>query len=393
MRVGYEPSARAPLDAHGATPEYDPLQFERWLNDVAMLLDRCLAYRREYNDLVGSAVRQALEYDFFNQQKASSEALEKATWVEDLKRAEAVAQGKAAAQFDKDAKAPLASGFAETARGGQSISIQTADSEATRKDLVSTRWKAYIDYQDQLEARHTAPGHPLNFAQRALRVKGLLLEDLKEAASKYHSAAAGIFPIFGFVAPEDYIDSREPLDVFVNTVRTIARDLEKITQNDVSSEWVAEVQGAPSGATLQFAISPPSLKFVRVQGLAVSIDLKNLIEPHGIPNPLLLRASVTVTPWGRSPFTFNNVAMTHPSNPPKFLTGKPFFNWYPDPKTGRFMFSIFAADNIGSSDANLYNWNDRVERIVFRFLIVGQPLPNPKITSSKLEVRRIEEDK
>jgi hypothetical protein len=189
-------------DAHkGETPEYDPLQFERWLNDVGMLLDRCLAYRREYNDLVGSAVRQALEYNLFEMQRDSSEDLEKASWVENLKRAEAAAQANAAAQFEKDPNAPLASGFAETARGAQSISAQTADAEVTRKGLVSTRWQAYIDYQEQLEARHTAPGHPLNFAERGLRVRELLLQDLLEAASKYHSAAAGIYPNlrFGFI--------------------------------------------------------------------------------------------------------------------------------------------------------------------------------------------------
>jgi hypothetical protein len=49
----------------GGTFRFDPVLYESLLSDISAALDRCLTYRREFNDLASSAIRQALEYELF----------------------------------------------------------------------------------------------------------------------------------------------------------------------------------------------------------------------------------------------------------------------------------------------------------------------------------------
>src|SRR5262249_49415155 len=57
---------RSPIQAaNTSTPVYDPYLYESLMADVAKLLDRCLANRRECSDLEAQGVRRALEYDLF----------------------------------------------------------------------------------------------------------------------------------------------------------------------------------------------------------------------------------------------------------------------------------------------------------------------------------------
>jgi hypothetical protein len=44
---------------------YDIYRVEQLLGDMSELLDRCLAYRREYYDLDTQAVKSALDHDLF----------------------------------------------------------------------------------------------------------------------------------------------------------------------------------------------------------------------------------------------------------------------------------------------------------------------------------------
>jgi hypothetical protein len=142
-----------------------------------------------------------------------------------------------------------------------------------------------------------------------------------------------------------------------------------------------------SGLLPMFVAFPRvGLRFVRMQGLGVSMDLKTFA---GIPDPLLLRAKVTVTPFGRSPFIVGNVAITQPGNPARLFTGTSIYNWHPEPKSKVFEFLIEADDEIVSANGFKSKWNDIVDSVVLRLVIVGQTDPNHKLSSSQLEVGRI----
>src|ERR1700749_2981016 len=60
---------------------FDPLQYDIFIDNHSARLDRCLAYRREFFDLAGSAVKQCEEYEQFESQRDILKELELNRWV------------------------------------------------------------------------------------------------------------------------------------------------------------------------------------------------------------------------------------------------------------------------------------------------------------------------
>src|SRR6185503_1274983 len=97
--------------------------------ELSKLVDRCLAYRREYNDLIANAVRQGLEYDLFSKQVDVLVKLDSMSWVEQLRRMEATNQHNAMNEFSADPGSVLARGFGSLASGSEILNTRSAEYE------------------------------------------------------------------------------------------------------------------------------------------------------------------------------------------------------------------------------------------------------------------------
>src|SRR5262245_34370072 len=83
----------------GKIPPWDPYQVDDILVDVSRLLDRCLAYRREVQDIDVLAIKQVLEFDLFKNQLETLRALEIEAPLKDQRDAEKEGQEAAANDF------------------------------------------------------------------------------------------------------------------------------------------------------------------------------------------------------------------------------------------------------------------------------------------------------
>ena len=225
-----------------AISAYNTRQFNNLLQDVATLLDRCLAYRREYQDLAGQALQQAMDYKFFTDQRHVSENLELASWIEDIKQADGKARALAADHFASAAdKDPLAAGFSAMARADQAASEKSVAAETARKALVRDRWGVLTKQQDSLKQMHSLDGHPLNFGDRAARISRFLLEDFKEAGLKAMAAQRGIQDMFGYTPDYSWQHDQHPLDQLVILTRGLIRGLDRSSQTQINFIAYCEV--------------------------------------------------------------------------------------------------------------------------------------------------------
>ena len=223
-----------------AWPEHD---WTALLSSAGRLLDRCLAYRREYQDLQGAVARQVLDYDLFEKQLGNLMALDEAAWQTELRRAEADAQRRAAEQF---ALSPgLGQGFEALASGAAALADSTVAAEEARRGHVRDRWAALVEHQAKLKARHEEPGHVLNFAERARSVLGFLLEYFSEAAEKAVAVHNGLRD--RDVMDEDLRDpvhemaGDNPLDGLVSWVRHTSRNLEQRLLAEVDLDQMLKI--------------------------------------------------------------------------------------------------------------------------------------------------------
>lgn len=271
---------------------YDSQRFEDHLADVSRLLDRVLGYRREYNDLAGAAVRQALEYDLFRKQRTALEALDAAVWLKDLRVLDAQGQQNTAVAFRIDAGAPLSAGFVAASMASQDVSAQAALAEQSRINLVATRWKAFEEYQANLELRHTTPGHPLNFSERAGRIKPLLLDDVFEATAKIFAAAQGIKNVLDvdFGAVHDLNLRTATIDDFVWFTRDLIQQVELATQFEQTTEWLVPGHVDAAG-DWGFRLYQNYFSKARIKAVGLSFSLNNIT---GIPDPAGLRLSAVL---------------------------------------------------------------------------------------------------
>ena len=223
-------------------PAYDCYDVDSWLSDVSGLLDRCLVYRREYNDLQATAIKTALDYDLFLKNLPTSISLEKLEYIADQRKAEVDGQQLTHDAF-QGAGDPLAAGFAAAATGNQTSAQKAYDGEINRTSLVEQKWQAIERYQTNLELQHSDAGNPLNFAGRAMSVAAFLLEDLGEAYDKSRSIEKGIAQVYGIdIGRQDTklpnVNVTGVLDELVHWLRRVIRLVQLVQWKEIEFEHV-----------------------------------------------------------------------------------------------------------------------------------------------------------
>ncbi len=381
-----------PTDARA----YNHRQFDSLLRDVSGLLDRCLAYRREYQELSGEALRQAMDYKFFDDQRQVSEELELAPWIGDLKTVDVTARSLAIAKFDSVAgREPLALGFSALAKAEQAVSEHTVASEATRRTLVARRWGVLARHQDSLKHLHEIEGHPLNFGDRAGRVLGFLKEDFREATLKTLAAQRGINKIFGYDSGYIWANDKHPLDRLVVLTRKLIRAVDRCSQFEFNFVSYQEVhyKGLRDYSLGQMQVNYSVANRLkanadhafRLQGVAARIrcntirsDSSNQADAAFIVNRQMITADISMQSPGQEVFiTLPHVGVIGPE-PQDFYRGpaiQGFCPWNNDPVLDAKSWFVFVSD-LFHPDASIQpgSLDEAVASIVVYFDVVATPV-------------------
>ena len=223
-------------------PLYDPYQIENLIASASSLLDRCLSYRREMYSLEEQAVRRALEYQLYKDQRAAQYAIELSARAETQRLDEKNGQLDAASKFNGVVdKEPLASGFGAISSAAALSLGEAVTAEQERKNNVDIKWKAGDAYQQALEDRHAAPGNALNYSERFDRIRGLLEQDIAVAYQKTKCVSLGAKRIFGVSLSLDAPTQLAYLDILVKYIRDVINLIEQATVSETDFEHVVSL--------------------------------------------------------------------------------------------------------------------------------------------------------
>ena len=226
--------------------------FEQQLSDIADLLRRCAAYRRDFYMTTAAATKQASDYALFLQTLPIYQKIEEAQYITDARGVEAIGYQNSANAFRTGSGAP---------NSGWAIYLDTASksAEATHnglqsaKDLIFKKWSVLREYQDRLQARHTSPGHPLNYTERATRSLKLIRPDFREAylkALRADLAVKNVYSACDVMLPDRKVSAQSlfedlalwhrDMSQFIGRMQEQERDLEIILS--ATSRWPGEMQ-------------------------------------------------------------------------------------------------------------------------------------------------------
>lgn len=321
---------------------YDPYQFDDLLNDVNRLLDRCLVYRREYEDAVAEYARQLLEDELTLQQSSLSEQLEEAIWEEETKQVERDAFSKMGADLSGVASDP---GFQAYATSQSEVAAAGVKARQTRSEIVRKRWFATRLYQGDLRELRQQPGHPLNLRHRAERILSLLVEDFEEALMKADSVADGM-KLIGFdiessfrEEPKDKTVRWEPLDAFVHWARDRAVEVDQLANRESIEEIVVSLNDLKKAKpavnqNIEFSIAKKTHRHELIDAVAFSMNVTPLKDAEGKDvDPQRLSATITLDISSNLPvrrptrsrpnqLSFDDVGIRSAAYPPKYIAGR-----------------------------------------------------------------------
>jgi hypothetical protein len=173
---------------------HEVLLVEPLLADIAALLERGAAYRRELYSLEVNAITSALSFNLGsvtgNIDGQLSKVRNRKEEADILRRA----QAKAASAFG-DSPA-LNKAFRAEAQGQAGAFDVISAREAAAKVLEKERFSNIVSFNDTLLKAIAAPGSGFNFAERYNQIKVLLIEDVQEAYRKALCAEVGLNKIF-----------------------------------------------------------------------------------------------------------------------------------------------------------------------------------------------------
>jgi hypothetical protein len=326
-------------------PPYDPYQVESLTSSTSSLLDRCLTYRREMQDLEEAAVKRAFEYDLFDSQYDEQLVIELAAHQLMQRQLEQKGHLDAADKFSAASSGTpperTAEGFAVLSRANAASLSAAVEGETQRQSSVRAKWRALRVYQDRLQDRHNVPGHALNYGDRRARLEAFLRQDISIAFQKLRCVAVGLNRILqipsgqGLTIPTPtayrYLDQ---LVMFLRMAIDVAErgTLEEVEfehviplvtgrQNKKPASYFAPAPGEPSwrnalvGGRIEFILDDkeflqPAIGRLRMKGIGLSLVCEN---PSDI-NARLRTTSAVVFPPSVENFFPGNPA-TNPRPP------------------------------------------------------------------------------
>lgn len=221
---------------------FDRYQFDDLISESSGLLDRCISYRQQYDELSAAAVKAALEYELFSAQLPFSKELDQQRWLRRLRAFEVKSNLAVKTSLDA-AGSEISNVFSMLADVAQCSARLALKGEIRKSRLTRQRWDAAESYQEELRKRHEEKGGALNYSGRAERVRDLLVEDMLDAWDKLEPALEGIEELFGLKYDLNSIDDSDVLTGVVNITRAVIRDLEHYTASEQRNEQIISLRG------------------------------------------------------------------------------------------------------------------------------------------------------
>ena len=186
----------------GENPIFNPFLVETNLRALSESISKSLSLKNAIYDLEEQAIRQALEYYVFKQNFQHVKDIEKASWITDQLKAEKSAHQKTLDTFSGLASSELAEGHAAEASARIVACDNAITGENSRHSLVDKKWVNTEWHQEALEKRHKEFGNPLNYKERAGKLRNLLREELISLYWYAQAVSAGFKAIYGLEESE-----------------------------------------------------------------------------------------------------------------------------------------------------------------------------------------------
>jgi hypothetical protein len=178
-------------DRYRTDPIYKYINCEQLIYDASILLDRCVTYRREANELAILGVKAELEYETYCALKQDEDKSQKLALRARQSEIEKEGFAKSAALFEPPAD-PLAAGLrAQSETTADSAKI-TSEAENLRSKLIDARRGVLDALNETMHSRLGEPGNAHNFGDRWKRIVRLLQQDILVAYQKLAAAEVGL---------------------------------------------------------------------------------------------------------------------------------------------------------------------------------------------------------
>jgi len=258
----------------GDPPEYEPLLFERYLQDASNAVDRALTLRREIQQIELDAVTYAREYLRFEKLANVQEALE--AREEALKIAKVNEQGfkEATEAFSKggsEEHAALVAGFSKQSETLAHVANLTHNDEERRLVWIREKWQLLRQLTEAEIGQHSLLGSPVNLKERKDRLVAILNKELTEAYQKCISVEEGLRVVFEKELPLPKPDQLSALDNMVIWIRNAVEFIERRAEHEVTF-------------TIQIPLTQPFKNYqnernLGLEGAPATNDLARLLGP------------------------------------------------------------------------------------------------------------------
>ena len=213
--------------------EYEPLLYDRWLDEISAQLDRLLAYRREMQELEISAVKVAADYQLWSKRNLLDLELEKMRLNIAEINIKQETQINAAKEFNSAHE--LAQGFHALSSGAVKEIDAELKSLSEQKKILEEQYELNKYFQDLFFSRTKSPGNAHNYAERADFVRILLNQDALDCYKKATAIDAGIRQIYG---EENPLLPKFSSAAFINELIFWCRTI--MAQQNFRKQWEVE---------------------------------------------------------------------------------------------------------------------------------------------------------
>ena len=287
----------------GAIP-FNPLLVEVLLGDVAALLDRAAAYRKEAAQLEVDGVTAAIEHQVAVAHIEQDELLALSALSDEPNALEKDGLDRASAEWRKGAAA-AEQGLAELGSGRSKALASEANGKLVRQEAIKKKADASREARRRLLDRYTAPGSAMNYRERYERILELLREDVADAYVRMICVEAGLKRALGFsigtsgdVNAIPIPTSPKPLEALISWTRSAMREVEKRAESETEVSLVIALRQPQLSDTPLISDAIWNAQTAQAGQGVFDFKLSDKDYLKGLSHPRLLQVGLSFVPEG-----------------------------------------------------------------------------------------------
>jgi hypothetical protein len=237
--------AVVPIDRSQAKFVYKPHNSDQLIYDASILLDRCVTYRREANELTILGVKAELDYDNYILLRDIEDTSQKLSLRMRQSQIERDGLTKSADLFRQSGD-PLGTALQAQSTASADSAGASLETDTQRANLVESRRKVLDNWNEEIHSRLGAPGSAHNYGDRWKRVVRLLQQDIFVAYQKLLAAEVRLkkltyHPDTDLPAPRKASDNGEHGDIgFLDELVLWAR--KAVVKIDLQSQFEVQAE-------------------------------------------------------------------------------------------------------------------------------------------------------